>query len=394
MEAPLKGRRSARSSRLDADRSAADIVETLFADFPSAREAWLALEMEADFYPFQSYAWLETWFGTIGAAQGWSPAILLLESADGRGRALLPLGVTRKAGFRRLSWLGEGVSDYCGALIAPAGSFSATELLAAVRALAARMGCRAIDLDRNPADFPSGPNPLIGENFRLLHYKAHSTALPDDIEEFLADRFTSKERYNLRRAAKRLAAEGQLRFAVAGDAASRADLTERMIALKRERYRAIGAADNFADPAFAEFYRVAARRSDLGVHISALYLDGTAIALHWGVSAGRIMYYLMPVFSPGAYERYSPGLVFLLEFVGQCRKDGLERLDFTIGDEEYKSKWRDRSMDLFRFREGLGPAGRFVVALETLVDILRASAFRAPLVRLRDALRRSVYPRR
>ncbi len=389
MEAPLKSRRGAPSSRLDADRSF-DIAETLFGDFPSARETWLALERSADFYPFQSYAWLETWFGTIGVAHGWTPAILSLVRADGRGRALLPLGFAPKAGLRRLAWMGEGVSDYCGALVAPAGSFSATELLAAVRALAARMGCRSIELDRNPADFPSGPNPLIGENFRLLHYKAHSTALPDDIEEFLADRFTSKERYNLRRASKRLAAAGQLRFAVAGDGASRADLTERMIALKRERYRAIGAADNFAKPSFADFYRAAARRSDLGVHISALYLDGTAIALHWGVSAGRVMYYLMPVFGPGAYERYSPGLVFLLEFVGQCRRDGLERLDFTIGDEEYKNKWRDRSMDLFRFREGLGPAGRLVVALETLADVLRGSAFRAPLVRLRDALRRLV----
>jgi len=73
---------------------------------------------------------------------------------------------------------------------------------------------------------------------------------------------------------------------------------------------------------------------------------------------------------------------------------GLERLDFTIGDEEYKSKWRDRSMDLFRFREGLSAAGRLVVALATLADLLRASALRVPLVRLRDALRRSVYPRR
>ena len=388
MEAPLKGRRGVPSSRLDADRSAVDIVETLFGDFPSARETWLALERSADFYPFQSYAWLETWFGTIGAAHGWTPAILSLIRADGRGRALLPLGFARKAGLRRLAWMGEGVSDYCGALVAPAGSFSATELLKAVRALASSAGCGLIDLDRNPADFPSGPNPLIGENFRLLHYKAHSTALPDDMEGFLADRFTSKERYNLRRAAKRLAAAGHLEFAAAKDEASRALLTERMIALKRERYRAIGASDNFADPSFAGFYGAAASRADLGVDISALYLDGTAIALHWGLRKGPIMYYLMPAFSAGAYERYSPGLVFLREFVARCREDGLERLDFTIGDEDYKRKWRDRSMDLFRFREGRGPAGRLVAALGIFADILRASAFRAPFVRLRDALRR------
>ncbi|MHB0896450.1 MAG: GNAT family N-acetyltransferase [Spirochaetales bacterium] len=367
---------------------AASLIETLFEDFTSARAAWLALEKEADFYPFQSYAWLETWLGTIGAAHGWSPAILLLERADGRGRALLPLGVARKMGFLRLSWLGEGVSDYCGALISPTGSFSATELLAAVRGLAARKGCRTIDLDRNPANFPLAANPLSGENFRLLHYKAHSTAVPKDIEGFLTDRFTSKERYNLRRSAKQLATAGYLEFAVASDKALRVELTERMIALKRERYHAMGAFDSFADSAFAEFYKTAVGRPDLGVHISALYLDGTAIALHWGVRAGQIMYYLMPVFSAGAYERYSPGMVFLREFIAQCGRENLKRLDFTIGDEEYKSKWRDRSMDLFRFREGIGIVGEILVAAALFADALRSSPLREPLVRFRAACRR------
>lgn len=387
MEASLSSPRGSRAIRGDAGKPSG-VAETLFADFASARESWLALEKEADFYPFQTYAWLETWFGTIGTAHGWSPALLLLERADGEGRALLPLGVASKAGLRRLSWLGEGVSDYCGALISPAGSFSAAELLAAIRRLAARRGCHIIDLDRNPADFPSGANPLVVEGFRLLHYKAHSTAVPDDMEGFWADRFTSKERYNLRRAAKRLEEAGRLRFAVAGDEAGRADLTDRMIALKKERYRAIGAVDNFADPSFVEFYRAAARRPDLGVHISALYLDEIAIALHWGLRADPIMYYLMPAFAAGAYERYSPGTVFLREFIAQCGREGLERLDFTIGDEEYKVKWRDRSMDLFRFREGRGAGGKAFVALASFVDGLRSSSFRAPLVRFRAAWRR------
>ena len=374
---------------------AASLNETLFGDFLSAREAWLALEREADFYPFQSYAWLDTWFGTIGAAHGWSPAILLLEKAEDKSgdkaRALLPLGFARKAGFLRLSWLGEGVSDYCGALIAPMGSFSTDELLGAVRRLAVQKGCGLIDLDRNPADFPSGSNPLSGAGFRLLHYKAHSTAVPSDIEAFMAARFTSKERYNLRRAAKQLAAAGRLEFSVAEDAVARVELTARMISLKRERYNAIGAYDNFADPSFGDFYAAAARRPDLGVHISALNLDGKAIALHWGLRARQIMYYLMPVFEAGAYERYSPGMVFLREFLGRCGKDGMKRLDFTIGDEEYKSKWRDRSMDLFRFREGLGIVGKIVVVSGLFADALRSSTLREPLVRFRATCRRKRY---
>ena len=97
MESSLNSQQGARALYLDADQTAA-VAEKLFMDFPSARETWLALEKEADFYPFQSYAWLDTWYRTIGVAHGWSPAILSLERADGRGQSPASAGPRAQSG--------------------------------------------------------------------------------------------------------------------------------------------------------------------------------------------------------------------------------------------------------------------------------------------------------
>lgn len=380
--------------------------DTLFGDFPSARTAWESLQDIADAHPFQHYAWQETWYATIGTAHAWQPAILVLEDANapagrsaGEGnrvarKALLPLGVTKRHGLRRLAWMGEGVSDYLGPLVHPAGSFSAEELIGAIRALGRRLHCDYIDLDRNPADLPSGPNPIVASippanpGFRPVHYRAYSMTVPENMESWLASRFSSKERYNLRRAGRQLAAAGELAFEVTSQAADREALTLRMIDLKRARYRAIGAFDNFADPSFARFYIEAARNFDIGVHLSALTLDGDPIALHWGLRAASRMYYLMPAFAAGPLDRFSPGIVFLGRFIDLCRAEGIHTLDFTIGDEDYKRKWCDASMVLYRYDDALTLSGKWLIGINHFADFLRASRVRTLVVGVRKKLRR------
>ena len=363
---------------------------TLLTDFPSARPIWESLQALADAHPFQHYAWQETWFATIGTAHAWQPAILVLEDGgaapdNGAGaprKALLPLGVVKRHGLRRLAWMGEGVSDYLGPLVHPAGSFDSAELTGVIRALGRRLKCDYIDLDRNPADMPAGPNPLIGSDpstrpgFRPLHYRAYSMTLPEDMESWLTSRFSSKERYNLRRAGRQLASAGELAFGVASQAADREALTRRMIDLKRARYRAIGARDNFADSSFARFYVEAARNPAICAHISAMTLDGTPIALHWGLRAADRMYYLMPAFAAGPLDHFSPGTIFLGRFIDLCRTEGIRTLDFTIGDEDYKRKWCDASMVLYRLDGSITIIGWCLVIFSRYIDSLRSSGLR------------------
>jgi CelD/BcsL family acetyltransferase involved in cellulose biosynthesis len=341
---------------------------TRYGGFAEAREAWLSVEEGAAGYPFQSYAWLELWQETLGDAQGCEPRIALLERPESGDRALLPLGVIRKAGLKGLVWLGRMVSDYQGPLIA--GDFSGEAILAAVRKEARSSHCSFIDLENMPERFANtAPSPMLGCGARRLHYAAHGLALPADPEVYFKERLSSKERYNLRRAEKKLSELGELSFVVAKSEADRVRFTEAMIEEKRARYRATGATDNFNDEAYGRFYREGARRAGLDVDVSALLLNGEPIAAHWGLrdEKAKAMYFLMPSFD-AAYDRYSPGVIFLMRFIQRCVDSGLKRLDFTVGDEIYKDKWCSDETGLYFFVRGRSLGGLAYASLASLVE--------------------------
>jgi len=281
-------------------------------------------------YPFQRYAWIVVWHSTIGLSKDIRPHIVLLEDGDTGARILLPLGIRRSGGLALLEWLGEGVSDYAGPISvegAGGSTIGRSVIVAAAMQAGRNAGCDALALDRIPFRLADGTdNPFLRDSDltgrragrspapRPVHYSAHGLSLPAVLEPYVAERFSAKERYNLRRAEKKLAELGTLEFRIAGTGAERIELTRAMIEQKRARYLATGAVDNFASPGTAAFYLEAAARPDLGIDVSALLLDGRPVAIHWGVRGGGTMYYLMPTFDAGL-ERFSPGKVFLLRFM-------------------------------------------------------------------------------
>jgi CelD/BcsL family acetyltransferase involved in cellulose biosynthesis len=359
-----------------------------YESFADAREAWASIEEKAAGYPFQSYGWLELWQETLGMARGCEPRIVLIERPESGERVLLPLGVVRKTGLRGLVWLGAPVSDYLGPLFA--GNFSGETLLAAVQEEARLSRCSFIDLENMPERLAdSTPSPMVDSGARRLHYAAHGLELPSDPEAYLKEKLSSKERYNLRRAEKKLAEIGKLDFAVAETEADRLRFTEAMIGQKRARYRATGAADNFEDAAYERFYREGVRREGLGIHISALLLNDEPIAAHWGVcdEKAKTMYFLMPSFD-AAYERYSPGVIFLTRFIQLCVDSGLRRLDFTVGDEIYKDKWCGDETGLYFFVRGRSLGGLLYAGGMDLVERAKSGPLLEVARTMKKALRR------
>lgn len=374
------------STGLRAAAPLGDLRIVRYGNMEEAKAAWLDLESEASVYPFQRYAWLEAWQETLGKGRGAEPRPLLLERRSTGEAALLPLCATRRAGLRRLSWMGDGVSDYKGPLVR--GSFDGETIAAAARGEARRAGCDFIELDNMPELLADrSANPVIGTGARRLHYAAHGLELPDSLDAYLKERLSSKERYNLRRAEKKLAELGALRFARAESDEERKMVTEAMIDQKRARYRATGATDNFAEEAYGRFYRVAALRPHIVVHLSALYLDQKIIATHWGVAdaASGTMFFLMPTFD-AAYERFSPGVIFLMRFIEHCAGLGLRRLDFTVGDEVYKDKWCSDETGLYSIVGGLSGAGLLFAGAVRLVEAAKSG----PLLPLAREAKKSI----
>lgn len=381
--------------------------------FASVAALWDSLERSAGVYPFQRRAWLETWFETIGKANGWELAIIELRpnltesikpidssatatptyatgsnAPHAQRAAIFPLGVHRVRGLRRLEWLGAGVSDYASPLFSDAAIVSTDDILLTLRETAAHESCEIVDLDRIPASLADGcENPFARVPGMLpQHYSSHAmnlASLPGPTLDILS----AKERYNLRRSEKLLASGHELTLSVAIDSAERARLVEEMIQQKRARYVQMAVADNFADPSVAEFYRRATADPRIAAHLSALCLDDEPISLHWGIAEKPRMYYLMPTFKLDERAKHSPGKIFLLKFIDLIRTEGYTILDFANGDEPYKDKWCDIHTVLYRARFGVSLRGRAIAARENLLDAIKRSPLKPLLLKLRARLR-------
>lgn len=362
----------------------------LCSSIDEARDAWTRIESSSSPYPFQRLPWLETWQETIGKANGYSPAVGIIEDLSGAALCLLPMGYRGRGSSRRLEWMGWGVSDYSGPLLSPDSGIDGALIKAAVFAIGRSLGCSLILLERNPERLCGGPNPLLGEGLRELHYGSHYAQVPKELGAFMKERFGAKGSYNLRRAERRLSELGKLEFAVARDADSRSKITEAMIRHKRERYREQKVRDNFDDPSFASFYEGYSRQGGSKAHLSALYLDGRSIAEHWGLVDGSTMYLLMPTFEAGKLDAYSPGSILIERLFGLCIEEGLGTLDFTAGDEEYKDRWCEGRMRLYRRAYGIGPIGKIMAfAIEAMEGLKKG-----PLLETGRAVKKFIFSRR
>ncbi len=71
-----------------------------------ARLPWLALALEAEASPYQSFAFASVWFAAVGAAQGATPLIVVARDDAGAPVALLPLARGAKGPLRFAGFLG------------------------------------------------------------------------------------------------------------------------------------------------------------------------------------------------------------------------------------------------------------------------------------------------
>ncbi|MEW6320198.1 MAG: GNAT family N-acetyltransferase [Acidobacteriota bacterium] len=74
-------------------------------------------------------------------------------------------------------------------------------------------------------------------------------------------------------------------------------------------------------------------------HVSALRLDGRAIAWHVGLQSERRLYWWLPAHAE-AWAEYSPGKVLLARLIERLMGDGWAELHFQTGSQRYKLAWQ------------------------------------------------------
>ncbi len=321
-------------------------------DLAAAEGDWRALEARGEGHPFQSHGWMAVWYETIGRKAGIEPVIAILRDTDGQACLLLPLGLERGRLGTRIVALGDPVCDYHGPLVTRVLAQGLTgPALEAFWAAVLKALPRAdlVALTRQPPWLGTVANPLHALASHAYSAGAHGTRLGADWETFYAGRRGTKTRRRFREKERRLEKFGPVTFEAVSGASRREALAGECLVLKSRQLDEMQAARNpFSSPDVQAFFRAGARRlADAdGFHLFRLSAGGETVAAALCLVGGGSLYYIVPVYQGGAYQRCSPGALLLHRIMQWSIERGCTRFDFTIGDEGYKADWADESWTL------------------------------------------------
>jgi CelD/BcsL family acetyltransferase involved in cellulose biosynthesis len=218
----------------------------------------------------------------------------------------------------------------------------------------------------------------------VTHRRSHilHAEMPDGFDAFLKSKLSTKSRSGLRRKARHLDELGGLEFERIREPDRLRAMLPDLFRLHDARWDAIDDREDlssFGDEARRGFEADALARlaADGYARMSVARVAGTPIAFSYWFAVGSSMFSYRLAFDPqGAHARFSPGLLTFLDACEMAAEEGMRRIEFGRGLEEYKERLHDGRGWLY---EGLGLTasnrGRLAVpALTTAIRARRAAA--------------------
>jgi CelD/BcsL family acetyltransferase involved in cellulose biosynthesis/predicted ATP-grasp superfamily ATP-dependent carboligase len=334
----------------------ADLTLSIYSDLDAIEAEWRRFEEVADCTAFQTFAWLSTWHRHVGLRVGARLAIAVGRYGDGATAFILPLCVATNHSVRRLCWLGLELCDYNAPLLARDFSQRVTpdRFLIVWRELLERLRGDPllrydwIELEKMPQTIGGQVNPFTYLAVTPNASGAHLTQLGDNWEKFYTAKRSSATRRRDRTKRKHMSAYGDIRFLNTTDQDDARRTIETLMEQKSRSFARKGIADIFARPGRREFYLDLATNPQARhlVHVSRVEIGTTCAAANLGIVFGDCYYHLLASYDDGPLSHYGPGGLHLRELLAHAIGLGLQRFDFTIGDESYKLEWSDTHLEL------------------------------------------------
>jgi len=332
--------------------------------------AWTDLWTRSDALVFQSHPWISAWWASVPDRERRALAIVLAWRGDTLV-GVLPLATVRRKGFRVLEWAAKDCSDFGDAVLADrtnaglvrrmwqqasrAGGFDLAYLNRLLPDAAARALLTSI----------SGSTRL-----RLNHRDEANWRVrgPWPTGQAWFDAQSKKTRQNYRRGQKSMGEHGPLTFRLLDPE----EPLDRVLDTLTQFKRAWLATHNLPSTAFYDegsqalpaMVRVLQETGLL--HAFVLECGGALVAVSINfVQAGTMMAFVT-TYDP-AFERGSPGMVLMMDYIMWSIDRGLHTVDFLCGDEGFKGRFGTESLTLASMMGGRTPQG----AAAHLVDRTR-----------------------
>lgn len=324
--------------------------------FAQLESAWTCLTGRSDTTVFASFPWNLAWWHSFGSGKH----LFILTAADAAGevRGIAPLMLSRLGPFRRLEFIGTGLSDAGDFLLDKDCAVPVAEaLFAYLRRL--RREWDLLDLDEVPAYSPlalwlQSGKPLGQHILRFPRTDAPFVALPPTWEEYLAT-LHRKPRQHLESFARRVIQEAGMEYRCVTSEEDAPAAVARFYKLHRARWETKPDSLNpeHIAPSFLPFLEEACRRAAASgyLRISELWAGGEVISSWISFQVNSRLNGYMTGFDP-AWSKDRPGKLLHRFVVRQALSEQAKELDFGRGDEEYKFEMGAVSRQNARFLLG------------------------------------------
>ncbi len=327
-------------------------------DITTIQAGWRGLEAQALVTPYQAYAWVRAFVETLGPAHGMEFRYAVVHGAQDRVVAVLPLVITRRNGIRFAEFVGGKHANYHMGLYAP--EFAAGLDAAAARAMlleiaAAIGGLDAFAFVNQPTHWQGVANPLAGLAAGPSPSAAYKLALnAGDCEGTLRRAMSGHAHKKLKNKRNRFAGFGASRLVKAEDPAETARIITAFLTQKAARFKAMGLADPFAEPAVRAFLQRGAQGEDgipPALELYSLDVEGRSVATYVGAVQGTRFSGMATSFDmAGEIAKTSPGEILLVDLIKLKCHAGTEVFDLGVGEARYKTTIcdaRDELVDTF-----------------------------------------------
>lgn len=334
--------------------AAAAKTASLTIDIVSTRDGFLALEHDwtalfdragRGSQVFQTFAFLRHW-ADVYLDDALELAIVT-GRRDGRLVMVWPLVLSRVAGIKVLSWMGEPVSQYGDVLVEP-GADAAADLAAgfeAVRGLGADvLSLRKTRADAVIAPFMADLAPLVTQ--RLTAPFADLTTTPAGAS--FDTRFPAKDRKNRRRQMRRLEERGAVAFTTLAPGPDAVAAADTAITMKLQWLATRGIAGSaVADARFARFFAAVAGDAEnaAGLYVTTLGSAGETVAVAIGFAAkGHLAMHVIA--HAASCDKLGVGALLMEHNMARAHAGGLAVFDLLAPGDAYKSNWAERSIEV------------------------------------------------
>ena len=320
-------------------------VEPRF-DFRSAAYAELFARSRAT--AFQHPQWLAALYRDVVPAMKAAPLIVTVRSVKDRELAMvLPLIRRRYGALRAIEFADLGVSDYA----APVGADVTIEAILHDRASCAKLKAAlgAFDVLRvqKLREDAVALERLVGARERVsMAMSAHAVPLGPDYAQWRAQHISASYRKELDKKSRQLHRKGQIVFSCATDDAMIRATLEKMREYRGPRF---GDSDLLQNPVYFDFYLdIATRGRGALSRLYSIALDGEPIAGVLGLVHKGSLLVILSGFDVANHKNQSLGSLTFEMVAQHCIQMGDSELDFTIGDEPYKSLFGARATPVYQ----------------------------------------------